>query len=333
MQAKSTPKKIAILRFSSIGDIVLISPILRSLYQANKYDIHFVTKRTFALVNLNNKNINKQHLFDKDPREILADLKSESFDFVIDLQKNIRSKRLTRLLKCPSSTFPKLNVKKWLLVNFKIDLLPDVHIVDRYFYALQGLEHERDESGLDMFIGPENEMDLSAFGLEEGTFTAVVLGAAHFTKRIPESILEKILDKIEGQVALIGGPSESKMGEALAIKYADRAVNFCGITNLQESASLLDKSKQVLTADTGMMHIAAAFYKKIIMLWGNTVPQLGMYPYYGKQPNKAHSFAVPNLTCRPCSKIGFDACPKGHFDCMLQQDVDGIVEILNQNMA
>ncbi len=333
MQAKSTPKKIAVLRFSSIGDIVLISPILRSLRQANKYEIHFVTKRSFAEVNLHNNNVNKQHLFDKDPREILGDLKSESFDFVVDLQKNIRSKRLIRLLGVTSQSFPKLNIKKWVLVNFKIDRMPDVHIVDRYFEALQGLEYEKDGAGLDMFVGQENEMDLSQHGLEAGSFTAVVLGAAHFTKRIPQSILEQVLDKIEGKIALIGGPSEAKMGKDLANKYAEKALNFCGSTGLQQSASLLNQSKQVLTADTGMMHIAAAFQKKIIILWGNTVPQFGMYPYYGDQPNKAHFFSVPELSCRPCSKIGFDACPKGHFDCMLKQDVGQIVRILNQNLA
>jgi len=91
----------------------------------------------------------------------------------------------------------------------------------------------------------------------------------------------------------------------------------------------LSDAKQVLTGDTGMMHIAAAFHKKIVVLWGNTVPKFGMYPYYGKQDNRAIHFEVPNLSCRPCSKIGFAACPKTHFDCMKKQDVGRIVEVLN----
>ena len=333
MQAKSTPKKIVVLRFSSIGDIVLISPILRALHTVNRYDIHFVTKRRFAQVNLHNKYVTKQHLFDKDPREILNKLKDESFDYVVDLQKNLRSKRLLGQLSCSTATFPKLNIKKWLFVNFKIDWMPDVHIVDRYFEALKSLDHNRDMSGLDMFIGQENEVNLVEFGLEEGRYTAVVLGAAHFTKRIPKSILEAVLDKMKGKVCLIGGPAEANMGKELASKYPAKATNFCGATNLQQSASLLKQSKQVLTADTGMMHIAAAFHKKIIVLWGNTVPQFGMYPYYGNQANRAHFFSVPDLSCRPCSKLGYKSCPKGHFDCMMKQDVDQIVKILNQSIA
>lgn len=333
MQAKSTPKKIAVLRFSSIGDIVLVSPILRALYADNKNEVHFVTKRSFSQVNLHNNNVSKQHLFDKDPREILTQLKAESFDFVVDLQKNLRSKRLVRLLGASSSTFSKLNIKKWLFVNFKIDLMPDVHIVDRYFEAIQQINHEKDRAGLDMFIGPENAVNLKTYGLNGVQYTVIVLGAAHFTKRIPQSILEAILHKIEGKVALLGGPSEAGIGKELASKYAEKAINFCGTTSLQQSASLIEQSKQVLTADTGMMHIAAAFQKKIVVLWGNTVPQFGMYPYYGQQSSKAHFFAVPNLSCRPCSKIGFQACPKGHFDCMLKQDVGQIVGILNQNIV
>ena len=329
MQAKSTPKKIAVLRFSSIGDIVLISPILRALQAINTNEVHFVTKRAFALVNLHNKSVTKQHLFDKDPREILDDLKAESFDFVVDLQKNLRSRRLIRLWGVESATFPKLNVKKWVLVNFKMDFMPDVHIVDRYFEAVKTLAHKKDGSGLDMCIGQENQVNLQDHGLEERGFTAIVLGAAHYTKRIPLSILEKIIHKINGPVALIGGPSEATMGEDLRAKYAEKAINFCGNTNIQQSASLIAQSKQVLAADTGMMHIAAAFHKKIVILWGNTVPQLGMYPYYGDQEDRAHYFSVPDLSCRPCSKIGFDTCPKGHFDCMYKQDVDSIVEILN----
>jgi ADP-heptose:LPS heptosyltransferase len=70
------------------------------------------------------------------------------------------------------------------------------------------------------------------------------------------------------------------------------------------------------------MHIGAAFGKKIISIWGNTVPEFGMYPY---RANPASiQFEVDGLKCRPCSKIGHQACPKKHFKCMLNQDLDGI---------
>jgi ADP-heptose:LPS heptosyltransferase len=328
MSAKMTPKKVAILRFSSIGDIVLISPVIRALHASGTYELHFVTKRTFAQVNLNNKYLKKQHLFDIDPKEILPLLKEQDFHFVVDLHKNIRSKRLVRALGVKSATFPKLNIEKWLLVNFKIDRLPDRHIVDRYMEAIQSLDHQRDYAGLDMFIAADQSIDLDIYDLQANDYMVFVLGAAHFTKRIPGSILKTLIQRTSGKIALIGGPAEQAQGEELSALDRDRVVNFCGSTSLQQSAYLIQQSSHVLTADTGMMHIAAAFHKRIVVLWGNTIPKLGMYPYYGQHPNLATHFEVHDLSCRPCSKIGFQSCPKGHFDCMMQQDVDGILASL-----
>jgi ADP-heptose:LPS heptosyltransferase len=96
--------------------------------------------------------------------------------------------------------------------------------------------------------------------------------------------------------------------------------------SLEGSAAVLRQAALVITHDTGMMHIAAAFQKKILSIWGNTVPALGMYPYYGPaNPDQNTSFEVEGLSCRPCSKIGHQACPKGHFHCMNRQDVGKIV--------
>ena len=324
-----TPKKVAILRFSSIGDIVLISPVIRALHASGAYELHFITKKVFAQVNLHNKYLTKQHLFDKDPKELLPILKELDFHFVVDLHKNIRSKRLVRALGVKSASFPKLNIEKWLLVNFKIDRLPEHHIVDRYMEAIQSLEHQRDHLGLDMFIGADQSVDLATYDLQPNEYSVFVLGAAHFTKRIPASILTTLIQRTQGKIALVGGPAEQQLGEELSALDRERVVHFCGKTSLQQSAFLIQQSKQVLTADTGMMHIAAAFHKKIIVLWGNTLPKLGMYPYYGQQPNLATHFEVQALSCRPCSKIGFQSCPKGHFKCMMEQDVEGIVQALS----
>jgi ADP-heptose:LPS heptosyltransferase len=72
----------------------------------------------------------------------------------------------------------------------------------------------------------------------------------------------------------------------------------------------------IVTNDTGLMHIASAFHKPIISLWGNTVPEFGMYPYMPGRPQGYDVMEVKKLPCRPCSKIGYEKCPKGHFKCM-----------------
>ncbi|RTQ44044.1 glycosyl transferase, partial [Hymenobacter gummosus] len=69
---------------------------------------------------------------------------------------------------------------------------------------------------------------------------------------------------------------------------------------------------------TGQMHIAAAFRKEIISVWGNTVPEFGMYPFR----TEFRALEVEGLGCRPCSKIGYEKCPQGHFRCMRDIRID-----------
>ena len=100
---------------------------------------------------------------------------------------------------------------------------------------------------------------------------------------------------------------------------------------LNQSAYMLDKSAMVISNDTGLMHIAAALKKPIVSIWGSTTPQMGMTPYYGKEIMPQLYSEVNNLSCRPCSKLGKDACPKKHFKCMIYQDLDKIAEFVKFN--
>ena len=94
--------------------------------------------------------------------------------------------------------------------------------------------------------------------------------------------------------------------------------NGCGRYSLHQSASLLRQAAFVVSHDTGLMHIAAAFGQRIYSIWGNTVPEFGMYPFR----TEYEALEVPGLPCRPCSKIGFAQCPQGHFRCMRAQNLD-----------
>ena len=132
--------KILIVRFSSIGDIVLTSPVIRCLKQQLKdVEIHYLTKENFKSVVELNPNIDKLHTFKKDLKPVLNQLKKEKFDYVIDLHKNIRSFRVKLALGCKSYSFKKLNFEKWLLVNFKINHLHKKHIVERYLEKVENL--------------------------------------------------------------------------------------------------------------------------------------------------------------------------------------------------
>jgi len=324
-------QKVLIIRFSSIGDIVLTSPLIRCLKtQSPETEIHYITKKQYHPILSSNPYISKVWLFDNDFKSLIPRLRSENFDFIVDLHRNFRSRFVILKLQRPSASFPKLNYRKWLMVNFRINLLPEIHIVDRYFSALQKLEILNDRKGLDYFIPSSEEVDIVELipGLKNG-YMAFSIGGRHYTKLFPEEKIIAVCNGTALPVLLLGGPEDKERGERIVKLTGSHVVNGCGKFSISQSASLVRQSQLVITNDTGMMHIAAAFHKPIISIWGNTVPAFGMYPYLpeGLEGN-AKIFEVQGLSCRPCSKIGYDRCPKIHFRCMNDQDVEGIINSL-----
>ena len=326
------PEKILIIRFSSIGDIVLTSPVVRAVRKKfPRAEIHFLCKNAFRNIVASNPNISKFHFYKDALKPVISELRRESFDCIIDLQKNLKSYRIKNALGCPSYTFDKLNYKKWLLVKFKINHMPPLHIVDRYFDGLKPLGVENDGQGLEFFINPVDEVPLSA--LPENFwhgYIAFVIGGTYFTKRLPNEKVIEIINRLSIPVLLLGGSNEVENGNAIRKACGTKVYNAVNQLGLAQSASVVKQAVAVITNDTGLMHIAAAFGKRIISVWGNTVPEFGMTPYYGSQEvTKEKSFIaeVEGLSCRPCSKLGYDACPRKHFRCMNDIDSAQIVQV------
>ncbi len=322
--------KILVIRFSSIGDIVLTSPIIRCLkQQIPDSEIHFLTKENFSTIVLNNIYIDKVFILKISLNEVLAQLKVEKYDLIIDLHKNIRSLYIKLVLGVKSYSFRKLNFKKWLFVNFKINILPDIHIVDRYFEATKSLNIKNDYNGIDYFISEYDQVGINSLPINFHTgFAILVIGGKHFTKQIPDNILIELCKTTKIPLLLLGGNEDREKAEKIRKSADNRDVfNACGLYNINQSASLLELSKLIITPDTGLMHIASAFKIKIISVWGNTVPAFGMYPYLPKG-NNSEIIQVKGLKCRPCSKIGFEKCPEKHFDCMNKIEIS----LLNKHL-
>ncbi len=313
--------KILIIRFSSIGDIVLTTPVIRCCKeQLNRAEIHFVTKSAFKPVLQNNPHISKLITFEKDITEVIDILKKENYDHLIDLHNNLRSQRLKLALNKKSSTFKKLNVKKWLAVTLKNKtVLPNVHIVKRYLETVSALGVKDDGKGLDYFLGTDDNINILSISeqLSKG-FVSLVVGGSYFTKKIPVNKLVDICNNSKLPVVLLGGKEDVSIAEEVT-KQTKNTFNLCGKFSINQSASIISRSNYVVTSDTGLMHIASAFGKKIFSLWGNTIPEFGMYPYKPAVGSKI--LEVKNLSCRPCSKLGYEKCPKGHFKCMQEIDV------------
>ena len=272
----------------------------------------------------------KVHTLKYDLNVLVKELTDEKFDFVIDLHHNIRTQILKMRLRVKSVAVNKLNFEKWLLTQFKIDKLPKYnHIVDRYLYTAKSLEVINDNEGLDYFIPAKDEIKVAeAFPSLGDEYIAIAIGAKFLTKRMPYQKLIEICNQINMPIVLLGGLDDLARGEEILHKSTNKQiVNACGKLNLNQSASMVAQAKVVVSHDTGLMHIAAAFKKDIVSIWGNTVPELGMYPYV---PGKEFKVVqVENLDCRPCSKIGYKKCPKGHFDCMQKIDTKEVVSAID----
>ena len=328
-------KKFLVIRFSSIGDIVLTTPVVRCLRkQFPDADIWFLTKRKFASIVESNPYLTKVITLDNDFEDTVDVLKGEKFDAVIDLHFNLRTLRIKQALKgVPFHSFNKLNTQKWIYTNFKINLMPEKHIVDRYMETVSGLGVVNDGLGLDFFIPEKDKVEDSdiPFSHSQG-FLAIAIGAAHFTKKLPVDKLKELCTNIEYPIILLGGKEDFHNGADISSVDSVKIYNACGKFSLNESADIVRKSNLVISHDTGLMHIAASFKKMVFSVWGNTVPSFGMYPY--KTAYKV--FQVNKLWCRPCSKIGFEKCPLGHFKCMNKIEIDEIVssakEFLKQKL-
>jgi ADP-heptose:LPS heptosyltransferase len=331
--------KILIIRFSSIGDIVLTTPIIRCIkQQLPNVELHFVTKSAFRSVIANNPYIDQCHFFEYHVEDIIPTLKEAKFDLVIDLHKNLRSLKVKKALNLKSLSFQKLNISKWLLVNFKINILPDKSIVDRYFDAIISLGVKNDGKGLDYFIAKQQELENADIPMSHWAgYVACVIGGSYATKQLPASKWIEFCAKSNYPIILLGGAEDRILGDSIAQEFPVRVYNACGKFSLNESAYLISKARVVVSNDTGLMHVAAAYQKPIVSLWGNTSPEMGMYPYFDynnvqeRQSSKVIFLENKDLHCHPCSKMGYAQCPKKHFRCMSALDMHKAKAFVDKN--
>ena len=327
--------KFLVIRFSSIGDIVLTTAAIRCLKeQVPDAEIHFLTKESFKAVTVHNPYIHTFHYFKDDLNETIAALKTQQFDYIIDFHKNFRTWRIKTALKVPALTYKKLSLHKFFLTKLGIkNKIPSRHIVDRCIDTLAPLGVQNDGKGLDYFIAPEDHIKAEDLPTAHSAgYVALVIGASYATKKLPLLKLQQLCKKINFPIVLVGGPEDAKEGDAVAAIDPIKIYNACGKFSLNESASIVQKSRVVISHDTGLQYIACAFNKPVLAIWGSTSPMLQVEPYYGevtlasmglsKPPYQ--NFIVPHLTCQPCSNYGTKKCPKGHFNCMMLQDTTAI---------
>lgn len=333
--------KFLVIRFSSIGDIVLASPVLRCLKkQITTSEVHFLTKASFKIVTASNPYVDKFFYYDNNLGELIRRLKQEDYDYVIDLQSNFRSDKIKRALHKKACTVRKLDFEKLLLTKIGINIMPHRHITLRSLDTLKDFGVKNDGGGLDYFIPEEDmikESDIPA--AHHAGYIAIVIGASYHTKKLPVHKLKELCAGIDHPIILLGGKEDREAGEMVASVDNTKIYNACGKFNLNESADLVRRSKLVISHDTGLQYIASAFNKKTLAIWGSTSPKLDVEPYYGDHfLSKTHeppyeNILVPRLRCQPCSKYGNKKCPLGHFNCMERMDINYIISRIHYRLG
>jgi ADP-heptose:LPS heptosyltransferase len=325
--------KILVIRFSSIGDIVLTSPVYRILQEQLPHgaEMHLLTQKRFAFLHEANPFVNKIWAVEKSGMEVFNELKDENFDYIIDLQSSLRSRSIRKKLGTLSFHVNKQNFRKWIQVNLGVWKGPIKHIVDRYIDTLNTFKVQNDGKGLEYFIPSSTNsiQDLLPNEYIKEGFTVIAVGGAHEGKRWSEGNWTELSDSLHNErVVWIGGKEDS-----IELKHSPKHLDLIGKCSVHESARLVENARTVICGDTGMMHIAAAFKKDIIGLWGCTSPDLGMGVYRPKPKTGEHmhtAYLQSKRKGRPCSKLG-NHCKYGmHNKCIDVIRVNHVEEAFNK---
>lgn len=327
-----TRPKILIIRFNAIGDIILTTPVIRAIHhQIKQAEIHILVNQKYQNILSNNPYVSKIHTYANNKNQVVEQLRTEQFNFVIDLQNTRKSHKICHQLNLPHSSFNKLKIKKLIYTRLKINTLPLNHIVDRYFDAAKPLRVVNDGQGLDFNIPETEKFNTDNFPIffEDG-FIAILLDADKGTKKIPINKLMEIIPMLLKPVVLIGDRNSSAIGDELVNRLGDRVYNICGQLSVNQYASIIEQSLCVLTGDNDYMQVAAALKKPICSLWGSSIPEFGNYPYMPNDRELFRMFEICSIKCRPCGKRGFRKCPHRNFKCMNRISSFEVAEWINQ---
>lgn len=291
-----------------MGDIVLTTPVIRALNQQLKAKIDFLTKPQYVSLLESNTYINR--IFSLNDK--VDFLQKNKYDYVVDLQNNLRSWKIRSKIQTKSFVFNKKSLRRYLLIYFGIDLLKN-HVVDRYFATVASLNVVNDNQGLDFnvssYVKPEFNTSQS--------YIAWCIGGTHNPKKLSAKQITQVVSKLKIPVVLLGGNNDLDIAKEIINNGECKSVyNFCGKLSVQESSYLIKESKMLLTNDTGMMHIASALKMPIISFWGCTKPSLGFTPY---MTDPSSIKIISKRSAKPCSKHG-KHCKYGKNGCIKEID-------------
>lgn len=331
---------VLVVRFSSIGDVLLTTPLVRSIRQRHpEARITMVTKRAFAPLLSDNPRVDRVVALDPSGSlaRIGAELRAEGFTHLLDLHDSVRSRLLRALVPGPWRTYPKHRIRRALLIHTKRNRYRDLRPVpERYFDAAPELEVQPDGQPPEFFLSTTARDEAAAWLVTQGLsparpLVAIAPGAAHSTKRWPIDYWFRLLHSMVCagmDVVIVGGPDDAELADQLARDHRERTWRAAGRFGLQGTGALLEHARVLISGDTGVMHMATAVGTPVVALFGPTVRAFGFFPY-----GQAAEVLETTLSCRPCSAMGGPVCPKGHHRCMKEITPASVFDALRRSIA
>lgn len=303
-------RKILIIRFSSLGDVVLTFPLIRKLKETfPSTELNFLVKENYSEILKLNPHIDNIILLNDKAGITKEEIISSGYDLIVDLQKNLKSIYVSSGKGKTVRRVKKDNLKKMMLVLFKWNLFKEViPVYKKYLNAVNGLITLSKE---DFTL---SELHFSKDKIIDGKYIVIAPSSRHFTKTYPkEKFAEYIKTLKDVKAVLTGDNSERDISICRFIeKECPVVINMCGKLNMKSLLNVIYNSEYIISNDSAVMHLAEAIGKKVIALFGCTVKEFGFFP----QLKSSVVIENSNLKCRPCTHIGKDKCPEKHFRCM-----------------
>ncbi|KPJ52996.1 hypothetical protein AMJ39_06195 [candidate division TA06 bacterium DG_24] len=326
---RKDPRKILIIRFGSLGDVVLVTPFIdavRSRYPESSValavkgeyeDLFAADSRIDRLFSLGGRTSSGRGA---GMYYLLWQVRREGFDAAVDLQRNPRSILLSALCGARSRAGVRTErAGRRRLVQRKVRAeLP--HVVDRYRAALPQLAEVATDRRPRLVIGDgvrQRADELLAKGgvSEEDMLVGVAPGAGRATKRWPATKFAELgrllVERANAGVVLVGDSDERGLADEVASAVGGRAIVTAGRTTVGELAAVLARCRVLVTNDSGPMHVATGVGTPVVAIFGATTPELGFAPL-----GERDIIVSRSLECRPCSLHGSERCPVGTFECM-----------------
>jgi heptosyltransferase-2 len=331
---------ILVVRFSAIGDILLITPLLRAIRARHRgARIAVLTKQQYVPLLSHNPHVSEVLSIAPDEGVLaMADrIRSVRYTHLLDLHGNLRSHALRRLAPGPWRSYGKRRLERALLITVKRDLYGvEIPIPERYFEAATELGVQPDGGPPDFFIGEEADeraaQRLSGVGLgQDRPIVAMAPGAAHATKCWPAEYWVDLARRITptgADVAVLGGPDDADLAGRISELAGVNVASLAGSLGLQETGAVIRRAEVLISSDTGVMHMATGVGTPVVALFGPTVRQFGFFPYRSEA-----GVVELDLPCRPCSAHGSARCPLGHHRCMKQMLPDLVFATLAKALA